>query len=70
MRYVVRHDSVDDIWLVVDTLGAEQTVGRHSQHPLAVYQADTEERRWRRHGLGLETFALMPQDADMRVQPG
>ncbi|MEK9752734.1 MAG: hypothetical protein VW338_05925 [Rhodospirillaceae bacterium] len=70
MRYVVRHDNFDGGWLVVDTLGAEQTVGRHRQRPGAVYQADAWERSWRRLGLGLETFALMPQDADLRVQPG
>ena len=33
----------------------------------AVYQADDWERSWRRFGFGIETFALMPQDADIRV---
>ena len=67
MRYVVRHDAVDDNWLVVGTLGAEQTVGRHCNRAPAVYQADDWERSWRRFGFGIETFALMPQDADIRV---
>lgn len=70
MRYVVRHDSVGEAWLVVDTLTVEQIVGRHTRHPGAVIQAETEERRWRRLGLGAENFALMAQDADMRVHPG
>ena len=70
MRYVVRYDSVDEAWLVVDTLTVEQTVGRHSRHPGAVFQAEAEERRWRRFGSGAENFALMAQDADLRVHPG
>jgi hypothetical protein len=69
MRYVVRQNDIDGSWLVVDTLGAEQTVGNHPQRPPAVFQADAWERSWRRLGLGLETFALMPQDTDLRIQP-
>ena len=69
MRYVVRQNDIDGSWLVVDTLGAEQTVGHHRQRPPAVFQADSWERSWHRLGLGFETFALTPQDADLRVQP-
>jgi len=68
MRYVVRHDAKDNAWLVVDTLSVGQTVGRHLRQSNAVFQADAEERNWRLHGLGLETFALISQKGDLRVQ--
>ena len=68
MRYVVRYDNQDRKWLVVDTLTVEQTVGCHRGQPEALIQAESEERRWRRLGAGAENFALMAQDADLRVR--
>jgi len=59
MRYFVRYDRVAETWQVVDSLSAEQTVGAHRDKAPAVFQAEAEERRWRRFGPGTETFALM-----------
>ncbi|MBT6094584.1 MAG: hypothetical protein HOH04_06850 [Rhodospirillaceae bacterium] len=64
MRYVVRCDTLAGKWLVVDTLTVEQTVGCHERQAGAVFQAESEERRWRRFGAGTENFALMSPDAD------
>jgi len=69
MRYVVRHDAKDNAWLVVDTLSVGQTVGRHHRQSQAVFQAHAEDRNWRLHGLGIETFALISQQGDLRAHP-
>lgn len=58
MRFAVRFNRKAKTWEVVDTLSVEQTVGAHRQQMAAMVQAEAENRRWRRFGPGVETFAL------------
>ncbi len=50
MRYLVRYNSDDSKWLVIDSLSAGQAVGCHDQKPKALTQAKSEERQWHRYG--------------------
>jgi len=58
-RFSVKFDDSARKWLVFDRLGAGQLVGTHHRRGGAVIQAEDEERRWRRFGPGVETFALV-----------
>ena len=58
-RFFVKFDDDARKWLVFDRLCIEQLVGAHAGRGGAVNQAEDEERRWRRFGPGVETFALV-----------